>query len=118
MLGVQVFVCTNNNNRKLAIIDRNALWGGSLNILFQSNSREITRRTEGDNHAQVFLNSKIYFLVFLQNLCKNTRKGYLCRKLPKLAGSDRGFIPTNTPTIPSQSKAPSGRISFLRGTKS
>ena len=52
ILGVQVFVCTNNHHRKLAIIDRDILWEGSLNILSQSNSREIMRRTEGDNHAQ------------------------------------------------------------------
>lgn len=52
ILGVQVFVCTNKHHRKLAIIDRDILWEGSLNILSQSNSREIMRRTEGDNHAQ------------------------------------------------------------------
>lgn len=52
ILGVQVFVCTNNHHRKLAIIDRDILCEGSLNILSQSNSREIMRRTEGDTHAQ------------------------------------------------------------------
>lgn len=52
-IGVQVLVTQNNHHRKLAIIDRDVLWEGSLNILSQSNSREIMRRTEGDNHAQM-----------------------------------------------------------------
>lgn len=52
-IGVQVFVSQNHHHRKLAIIDRDILWEGSLNILSQSNSREIMRRTEGDNHAQM-----------------------------------------------------------------
>lgn len=52
-IGVQVLMTRNNHHRKLAIIDRNILWEGSLNILSQCNSREIMRRTEGDNHAQI-----------------------------------------------------------------
>lgn len=52
-IGIQVLVTQNNHHRKLAIIDRDILWEGSLNILSQSNSREIMRRTIGDNHAQV-----------------------------------------------------------------
>lgn len=52
-IGVQVLVTRNNHHRKLAIIDGNILWEGSLNILSQSNSREIMRRIEGDNHAQI-----------------------------------------------------------------
>lgn len=55
-LGVQVLVTSNNHHRKLAIIDKEILWEGSLNILSQSNSREIMRRTEGDNHAQEMFN--------------------------------------------------------------
>lgn len=51
-LGVQVLVTSNNHHRKLAIIDRNILWEGSLNILSQSNSREVMRRIEGENYAQ------------------------------------------------------------------
>lgn len=43
-LGVQVFLCLGNHHRKLAIIDRNILWEGSLNILSQIKSREIMRR--------------------------------------------------------------------------
>ena len=55
-IGVQVFICLGNHHRKLAIIDRNILWEGSLNILSQINSREIMRRIEGDNHAQDMFN--------------------------------------------------------------
>jgi phosphatidylserine/phosphatidylglycerophosphate/cardiolipin synthase-like enzyme len=42
-LGVQVVLCK-GHHRKLAIIDRNVLWEGSLNILSQSCSREFMRR--------------------------------------------------------------------------
>lgn len=51
-IGVQVFVTTNDHHRKLAILDRNILWEGSLNILSQNNSREIMRRIEGNTYAQ------------------------------------------------------------------
>ncbi len=44
-LGVRVFVCRDYRHRKVAIIDGTVLWEGSLNILSQSNSREIMRRT-------------------------------------------------------------------------
>lgn len=52
-IGVQVLVTQNNHHRKLAIIDRDTLWEGSLNILSQNDSKEIMRRTQGDNHAQM-----------------------------------------------------------------
>lgn len=45
-LGVQVLLCVGNHHRKLAILDRNVLWEGSLNILSQTHSREIMRRIE------------------------------------------------------------------------
>lgn len=51
-LGVQVFVTKNEHHRKLAILDRHVLWEGSLNILSQTNSREIMRRIESSTHAQ------------------------------------------------------------------
>ncbi len=51
-LGVQVFVTNNEHHRKLAILDRQVLWEGSLNILSQTNSREIMRRIESSRHAQ------------------------------------------------------------------
>ena len=50
-LGVQVFLCLGNDHRKLAILDRKILWEGSLNILSQTNSREIMRRIEGRKTA-------------------------------------------------------------------
>lgn len=43
-MGVQVLLCTGNHHRKLAILDRKILYEGSLNILSQTNSREIMRR--------------------------------------------------------------------------
>ncbi len=53
ILGVHVLSATNNHHRKLAILDRKILWEGSLNILSQTKSREIMRRIQGANHAQV-----------------------------------------------------------------
>ena len=50
-LGVQVFLCTGNHHRKLAILDRTVLWEGSLNILSQTHSREFMRRLEGGGFA-------------------------------------------------------------------
>ncbi len=50
-LGIQVFLCTGNHHRKLAILDRTILWEGSLNILSQIHSREIMRRFEGGGFA-------------------------------------------------------------------
>lgn len=43
-LGVHVLLCAGNHHRKLAILDREILWEGSLNILSQAYSREIMRR--------------------------------------------------------------------------
>lgn len=55
-LGVQVLLCTGNHHRKLAIIDRNVLWEGSLNILSQHKSREIMRRLKGGGFAEDMFN--------------------------------------------------------------
>jgi hypothetical protein len=49
-MGVQVLF-TGNHHRKLAILDRNILWEGSLNILSQSDSCEIMRRIESTSLA-------------------------------------------------------------------
>lgn len=51
-MGVQTFLCLGNHHRKLAILDRDILWEGSLNILSQTRSREIMRRIEGNQTAQ------------------------------------------------------------------
>ncbi len=60
-MGVQVLLCIGNHHRKLAIIDRNILWEGSLNILSQNNSREIMRRIEGEELSlEMFNFLKLY----------------------------------------------------------
>lgn len=56
VLGVQVFICTGNHHRKLAILDRKILWEGSLNILSQIKSREIMRRIESKKSALEMFN--------------------------------------------------------------
>ena len=43
-IGIKV-LCTIKHHRKLAIVDKEILWEGSLNILSQSDSCEIMRRT-------------------------------------------------------------------------
>ena len=48
-VGIQVLLCKGNHHRKLAILDRKTLWEGSLNILSQTNSREIMRRIDSEN---------------------------------------------------------------------
>ena len=55
-IGVQVLVAENYHHRKLAIIDREILWEGSLNILSQNKSREVMRRIKGGGHAQEMFN--------------------------------------------------------------
>ncbi len=42
---IKAVCCHDLRHRKIAIIDENILWEGSLNILSQSRSREIMRRT-------------------------------------------------------------------------
>lgn len=53
-IGVNVLF-TGGHHRKLAIIDRQVLWEGSLNILSQSNSCEIMRRIESPALADQML---------------------------------------------------------------
>jgi phosphatidylserine/phosphatidylglycerophosphate/cardiolipin synthase-like enzyme len=55
VMGVHVFLCIGNDHRKLAIIDRDILWEGSLNILSQTASREIMRRIVGRSSVQELL---------------------------------------------------------------
>jgi phosphatidylserine/phosphatidylglycerophosphate/cardiolipin synthase-like enzyme len=50
-MGVQVLLCIGNHHRKLAILDRQILWEGSLNILSQNHSREIMRRIDNKELA-------------------------------------------------------------------
>jgi phosphatidylserine/phosphatidylglycerophosphate/cardiolipin synthase-like enzyme len=55
-IGVQVLMTTNHHHRKLAIIDRQILWEGSLNILSQVKSREVMRRISGSEFAVEMFN--------------------------------------------------------------
>ena len=64
VIGIQTLICTGNHHRKLAIIDRNILWEGSLNILSQTKSREIMRRME----SQTLAMEMFKFLKYDQNL--------------------------------------------------
>ena len=50
-MGVQVLLCIGNHHRKLAILDKQILWEGSLNILSQNKSREIMRRIANEELA-------------------------------------------------------------------
>ena len=49
---VQVKFLNDYNHRKIALLDGRILWEGSLNILSQSNSREIMRRIESEQLAK------------------------------------------------------------------
>ncbi|MBW7956047.1 hypothetical protein H3C66_04925 [Patescibacteria group bacterium] len=63
-LGVQVFLCTGNHHRKIAILDRMILWEGSLNILSQTKSREFMRRINDKKTTKEtlkFLNLERFF---------------------------------------------------------
>ena len=55
-IGVQVFLCLGNHHRKLAILDRQILWEGSLNILSQIKSREIMRRIDSNALSEGMFN--------------------------------------------------------------
>ena len=50
-MGINVVLLSGNHHRKIAILDHTVLWEGSLNILSQSNSREIMRRIENKETA-------------------------------------------------------------------
>ncbi len=47
-MGVKVRFLKDYNHRKIAVLDGRILWEGSLNILSQSNSREVMRRIESE----------------------------------------------------------------------
>jgi len=53
--GVNIFYLEGSIHEKLAIIDREILWEGSLNILSQRASKEIMRRTENEDSAMQVL---------------------------------------------------------------
>jgi len=62
-LGINIVLLRGFHHRKLAIIDKQILWEGSLNILSYSNSLEIMRRIESYKYAQEmfqFVKPKIF----------------------------------------------------------
>lgn len=67
-IGVHPLLCLGNHHRKLAIVDREILWEGSLNILSQIHSREIMRRINSKDAAIEmfqFINYKKYIALDL-----------------------------------------------------
>ena len=55
-IGINIVMLKGNHHRKLAIIDREILWEGSLNILSYNRSQEIMRRIEGEDLAKQMIN--------------------------------------------------------------
>lgn len=55
-MGVDIFYLSGSIHEKVAIIDRNILWEGSLNILSQRSSREMMRRIEDEKESQEIMN--------------------------------------------------------------
>ena len=53
--GVNIFYLEGSIHEKMAIIDREILWEGSLNILSQRASKEMMRRTESEDSAMQVL---------------------------------------------------------------
>jgi len=64
VLGIQVFLCEGNHHRKLAMIDREVIWEGSLNILSQTRSREFMRRVKSSDLA-----SETFSFLEFEKLC-------------------------------------------------
>ena len=54
-LGIQVLLCTGNQHRKLAIIDRQILWEGSLNILSKSKAGKLCVALKATASPQICL---------------------------------------------------------------
>lgn len=50
-IGVKIKFYDDMRHRKLAVIDRSILWEGSLNIMSQSYSKEVMRRTKSETLA-------------------------------------------------------------------
>lgn len=55
-MGVNIILLNGHHHRKLAIIDQNILWEGSLNILSHCLSKEIMRRIDGRRSAKEMFN--------------------------------------------------------------
>lgn len=82
-LGVCVFYMPGFIHEKAAIIDREILWDGSLNILSQRASREMMRRTESEDSAMEVIKylginkklAEVYKLKY-EKLCRNLITNY------------------------------------------
>lgn len=79
-LGIVVLPFRGKIHRKLAIIDRNILWEGSLNILSQRESGELMRRSVGEATSQQI----VHFLKLDKNIGKigenNLQRCEFCKK--------------------------------------
>lgn len=60
--GVKVKIYNDMRHRKISVIDKKVLWEGSLNILSQSNSKELMRRTSSETMARQLLRIVKYSL--------------------------------------------------------
>jgi phosphatidylserine/phosphatidylglycerophosphate/cardiolipin synthase-like enzyme len=65
-MGINIVLLRGNHHRKIAILDRNILWEGSLNILSYSNSQEIMRRIENKETATQMFNFLRLQKLFIQ----------------------------------------------------
>ena len=85
-LGVTVLYLEGSIHEKLAVIDREILWEGSLNILSQRSSKEMMRRTEDENSAM----QTMTYLGLNQKLAESYKLKYerLYRSLISSSGSN------------------------------
>lgn len=88
--GAQITYLSGFVHEKLAIIDREILWEGSLNILSQRESREIMRRISDETSAQEILSYlgldkklaegyKFQYERLYHNMAKNLRENKLAK---------------------------------------
>ena len=96
-LGVSIFYLEGSIHEKLAIIDREILWEGSLNILSQRTSHEMMRRTEEGKSATQVMNYlglniklaedyKIKYERLRQSLMSSSKQNLKMAKVLLLAG--------------------------------
>ena len=55
-LGIEVVLMKGGHHRKIAIIDEDILWEGSLNILSQTRSKELMRRINSRSEVSRMMN--------------------------------------------------------------
>jgi phosphatidylserine/phosphatidylglycerophosphate/cardiolipin synthase-like enzyme len=88
-LGANIYYLQGSIHEKVAIIDREILWEGSLNILSQRTSREIMRRTADESLAL----QMVRYLGLSRMLAEGYRQKYekLYRELMEGVGKRRLF---------------------------